>query len=133
MIDYKKYILCMEYEGKLFFTRKNLEEQWGDDWNDSPYDCNAGTPYYDNDTDLIAVYAEPGPKCSDFQYPRYSFHTGPFLSVKDINSGAAPWISYKKFEKDKTISVNIPAGICLEDFEKIIFRDGGTIYYPRKE
>lgn len=28
-----------------FFTTKELSEQWGDDWNDSPYEHNAGWPY----------------------------------------------------------------------------------------
>jgi hypothetical protein len=28
-----------------FFTTKPLSEQWGDDWNDAPYECNAGWPY----------------------------------------------------------------------------------------
>lgn len=28
-----------------FFTTRSLADQWGDDWNDAPYDCNAGWPY----------------------------------------------------------------------------------------
>ena len=30
---------------RLMFTPIDLKEQWGDDWNDAPYDCNAGWPY----------------------------------------------------------------------------------------
>ena len=32
---------------RLFFTEADLSKQWGDDWNDAPYDCNAGWPYDD--------------------------------------------------------------------------------------
>ena len=30
---------------RLMFTNIDLQNQWGDDWNDAPYDCNAGWPY----------------------------------------------------------------------------------------
>ena len=35
---------------RLFFTNADLTKQWGDDWNDAPYDCNAGWPYDDTST-----------------------------------------------------------------------------------
>ena len=35
---------------RLFFTNADLKDQWGDDWNDAPYDCNAGWPYDDTHT-----------------------------------------------------------------------------------
>lgn len=28
-----------------YFTTQPLDSQWGDDWDDSPADCNAGHPY----------------------------------------------------------------------------------------
>lgn len=39
-------IIDFERKGNLvrFYLGKN-GEQWGDDWNDYPYDCNAGTVY----------------------------------------------------------------------------------------
>ena len=39
-------IIDMERKGNLvrFFLGEN-GKQWGDDWDDSPYDCNAGTVY----------------------------------------------------------------------------------------
>lgn len=39
-------VLCYVSGGKAFFTTKPLSEQWGDDWNDSPYEHNAGEPYW---------------------------------------------------------------------------------------
>lgn len=39
-------IIDMERKGNLvrFYLGEN-GKQWGDDWDDSPYDCNAGTVY----------------------------------------------------------------------------------------
>ena len=38
-----------------YFTRLDLLEQWGDDWNDAPYDCNAEGPYENSEGDIIEV------------------------------------------------------------------------------
>lgn len=38
------YRLCYVDSNVLYFT-DNFEHCWGDDWNDAPYDCNAGEPY----------------------------------------------------------------------------------------
>lgn len=40
--DYK---LCYISENIAYFTTLPLSEQWGDDWNDAPYEHNAGPPY----------------------------------------------------------------------------------------
>jgi uncharacterized protein (TIGR02996 family) len=37
--------LCYVDGGEAFFTTQPLSEQWGDDWNDAPYEHNAGDPY----------------------------------------------------------------------------------------
>lgn len=39
-------IIDMEKKGNVvrFYLGEN-GKQWGDDWNDAPYDCNAGTVY----------------------------------------------------------------------------------------
>jgi len=34
-----------DYKVILYYTTNSLDKQWGDDWNDSPYEHNAGTPY----------------------------------------------------------------------------------------
>lgn len=39
-----------------FYIGKN-GEQWGDDWNDAPYDCNAGQVYDEFVDHYIDVYA----------------------------------------------------------------------------
>ena len=37
-------------EKYAYFTPISLDKQWGDDWNDTPFEHNAGIPY-DNDYD----------------------------------------------------------------------------------
>lgn len=41
IIDFEKFGNVVR-----FYLGQN-GEQWGDDWNDAPYDCNAGTVYSD--------------------------------------------------------------------------------------
>ena len=37
--------LCYVDQSWAFFTTKSLSDQWGDDWDDAPYEHNAGYPY----------------------------------------------------------------------------------------
>lgn len=32
---------------RFYLGADNCQNYWGDDWNDAPYDCNAGTVYAD--------------------------------------------------------------------------------------
>jgi hypothetical protein len=36
---------CEDDAVTCYFTTAPLNEQWGDDWNDTPFEHNAGTPY----------------------------------------------------------------------------------------
>jgi hypothetical protein len=38
-------VLCYVEGFWAFFTTRPLAEQWGDDWDDAPYEHNAGRPY----------------------------------------------------------------------------------------
>lgn len=40
----KQYKLCYVAGNVLYFT-DNFKRQSADDWNDRPYECNAGEPY----------------------------------------------------------------------------------------
>ena len=113
-------------EPKAYFT-SNWENQWGDDWNDRPYEHNAGTPYrsYFDDNkevpisikevyfDLPGWYEMP---CSNTDNSRYS--------VEYINCHRVPWITYDKHY--------IFAGISYTNFIKQIEELGGIIYTPIK-
>lgn len=47
----KEFKLCYVEGNKAWFT-DNFENQWGDDWDDKPYEDNAGYPY-DNWSEII--------------------------------------------------------------------------------
>lgn len=121
--EQESYKLCYIDGQKAFFT-DNFEEQWGDDWNDAPYEHNAGDPYnhYYKDKqeypiNLVELY---------FEIPRYwlylpcdHFTNSPY-SVEAINKGAIAWIHTDDF--------NIQAGTSLKDFIDIILKNGGSIW-----
>ena len=101
-----------------YFTPIDLEKQWGDDWDDSPYEHNAEIPYDDMykgeervETEIVKVpfyipYSEEG----DIRFPKdWGGYNSPF-SVQDINSGAVAWIY------DEWTRVAIQAGCTPKEF-----------------
>ena len=54
--------LCYLENNIMYFT-SDIENQWGDDWDDRPYEHNAGTPYETHTTvkkiAFIGYYSEP--------------------------------------------------------------------------
>lgn len=103
-----------------YFTPLSLKEQWGDDWNDSPYEYNAGKPYDhgDNFKEKIEILKIPFYINENKLYlPRDRGYNSPFC-VEDINDGAIPWIFIKDYKtKD---SDYIMGGTSVVDFIKII-------------
>lgn len=107
----------------------------GDDWNDSPYEDNAGEPYdywseliednpniwerkwKHNPINLKALYYETD---LNEMHPCDQGH----YSVEDINKGKVAWISTSKF--------TIYAGTTYKDFIKIIEDNDGVIYLPKR-
>ena len=55
-LDYCDYPHPDYVEGytHYFYFTDNMSKQWGDDWNDAPYEHNAGEPY-DDDTNIIRI------------------------------------------------------------------------------
>lgn len=133
----KEYRLCYIDGHKAWFT-DSFENQWGDDFDDAPYECNAEEPY-DSWSELIednedmfkrkyihhpiehkVLYFDPGIK---WDYCYLPCDRGMF-SVEQINKGITPWIWSEDFKID--------AGTTYEDFIKIVEENGGTIYERRK-
>lgn len=125
-------------EGKqeyyAYFTPIDLDEQWGDDWDDYPYEYNAETPY-------DSKYEEKDEKGNwkEYEIIKVPFHVdswkvyfpkewgcqgnSPFC-VRDINAGAVAWVYYAgKDGKSGRGSVAIHAGAnpfeFIEKIEKI--------------
>lgn len=109
-----------------------MKSNGGDDWNDRPYECNAGEPY-DDWSELIednevrhkrkykqhpiyieTLYFETNDWCESKPCEKGSF------SVEEINKGAIAWIITDKF--------CIQAGTTMKDFIKIIIENGGSIW-----
>ena len=125
----KTYKLCYidPDEPKAYFT-SDWKNQYGDDWDDRPYEHNAGTPYesYYEDhkefpIELKKVFFEIPwgweMPCSNVTNSRYS--------VEDINNNRVPWII-----KDGEY---IFAGTSYTEFIKKIEKWGGTVYLPKKK
>lgn len=112
-----------------YFTPLDLDEQWGDDWDDCPYEYNAEAPYdskYEEkdengnwkEYEIIKVpfYVD---SCKAY-FPKEWGRDGnsPFC-VRDINSGAVAWIYHAGGErKSGKGSVAIYAGTNPFDFIK---------------
>lgn len=126
----KEPILCYIENKWAYFTTQNLKEQWGDDWNDAPYEHNAGTPYeygiHDKNKnkefwEIIKVafdvdgYIEP---CEE--------HCNSPFSVQDINRGDIAWLRPKYCSNEN--AKPIYAGTALSEFIKIIKESDGNIY-----
>lgn len=86
------------YTYKLYFTKINLQYQWGDDWDDAPYDLNAEPPYdihyWDDDVrkehNIVIVTIKV--KAEHYlELPGRIAYTSSY-SVADINSRAAAWL-----------------------------------------
>jgi hypothetical protein len=102
-----------------FFTTQELSKQWGDDWNDAPYEHNAGTPY------------EPSKATEHWELREIKF-SGNFLlpctdlansgwSVQQINEGAFPWL------RTANSSHALMAGATILDFYMFLWRHDGKV------
>lgn len=122
-------VLCFVRGSEAYFTTQKLEDQWGDDWNDRPYEYNAGYPYDDYENPprwkILNVFFEAG----SLEEPHHGYCNSPF-SVEDINHGAAPWLRTGKWTRTDQQRVIIPAGTTLRDFVPLIEMAGGQVYFP---
>ena len=115
-----------EKEYYAYFTDlTDLQEQWGDDWDDTPYEHNAGCPYDSMGKNEHTILKVPFTVVSEnnngyshwVKFPcDYGNGNSPF-SVEGINAGAVPWIFvnyYNMAKKKKFLAIN--AGINPLEF-----------------
>ena len=106
-----------EKEFMAYFTPISMDEQWGDDWDDAPYEYNAGIP-------KIEILQVPSAiKSYNFSLPNDFAYGGnsPF-AVADINHGAVAWIYDVVSRKTNSKYVAIQGGDDLETFADKIDR-----------
>lgn len=128
----EEYKLCYIENRIAYFTTQELSEQWGDDWDDAPYEHNAETPYeYDSDYDhhkdkkpwkILKIAF-----LSDLITPDYNQINSSF-SVQTINAGQIAWLRSYPWAKEV---VTIMAGTSPKEFIEKIEKNGGEIFLPK--
>ena len=113
-----------EQEYYAYFTPIDLSDQWGDDWDDAPYEYNAGVPS-DSEKDKDGEWKEyeiiKVPFYVRFdgwnvKQPRDWGGSNSQFCVRDINAGAIAWI-YAKGEERKTCDgIAVHAGMNPLEF-----------------
>jgi len=142
--DMGKPVLCYVSGCWAYFTTQPLEEQWGDDWNDAPYEHNAEPPIkpcWHNKPEHVqrrghicqcdackSSWNEDGtPK---WEIVRIAFD-GPFdqpcdnhvnspYSVEQINKKHVPWLT--------SAGPVIFAGTTLSEFVMAVKEAGGYVW-----
>lgn len=122
--------LCFVRNGWAWFTSAPLSLQWGDNWDDTPFEYSAGEPYdfhkpknkKETKHTIIRVAFE-----SEYVTPDLSDSKKKW-SVKLINGGAAPWLSASPWSETKLKAIY--AGLSLDAFIKLIRDTGGEVYVP---
>ena len=116
-------------EGRIaYFTTQDLKEQWGDDWNDAPYEHNAEIPYQDWDAEREKRPPRWEIVRLAFECPLSTPDAGTInsrYSVQRINAGAIAWLR-DEFGDGK--GVDIPAGTTLSEFKRLVKKSGGRVY-----
>lgn len=101
-----------------YFTEKEVAKQWGDDWDDAPYEYNAEPPYGEDVKkiffDLPCYYKVP---CSGYLNSPYS--------VEEINNGVVAWMWNDNFK--------LMAGDTLDTFITTIEKNDGTVYLEKEK
>jgi hypothetical protein len=128
-------VLCYVEGPWAYFTTRDLDKQWGDDWNDAPYEHNAGEPYepYRDDQEHWEIHkiAFEGP----YETPAEKYSSYSPYSVEAINNKEIAWLSAEHY------TINWPngrpepifAGDTMEEFIQKMQAAGGKVYTLLKE
>lgn len=122
--------LCYVGGSFAYFTTQDLKDQWGDDWDDAPYEYNAGPPY------------EPkGDKTERFGLPEWRilkvafdgvsplYAGDAYFSVNQINLlGVIPWLEGHTKEGEL---IQIFAGTTIDEFQQLVKKAQGKTYLAR--
>jgi hypothetical protein len=145
----KEPILCYIDGSWAYFTTQSLSKQWGDDWDDAPYEHNAEIPYtpsFFHYSDERGSVKNPRDWNEDGT-PRWEIlkvaWEGNFCppcewavagnsnwSVRNINKKCIPWLQRAAWKKEPEIK--IWAGTTLSKFKKLIRKGGGSVYVEEK-
>ena len=118
----KEFRLCYVSGCWAYFTTQPLEVQQGDDWDDAPYEHNAGEPYESDGGEILKVAFE-----GDFMLPCDNYCNSPY-SVDQINHGDVPWLVAGWFTKEKE---SLFAGATFGEFVEFVQKHDGQVYIQR--
>lgn len=153
--DFSAFKLCYVEGCFAYFTTAALDSQWGDDWDDAPYEHNAGRPYlptmhyYANGQQklsprdwnldgtpkyqLLAVSYGSHQDGADFLTPCDLAGSNSPYSVQAINRGEAPWLTARGWvpaKKEFEVFGQLFAGASVPDFFEFVKKYGGNLYFP---
>jgi hypothetical protein len=104
----------------VWFT-DDFDKQWGDDWNDAPYEHNAGRPYT-HETKPV-MYLVQG----DYILPDDGYLNSPY-SVQSINRRAVAWLRHEGEHSWR----HLFGGDDFESFESFLLSTNGRIVCPQE-
>lgn len=120
-------VLCYVQHQWAYFTHAPVGLQWGDDWDDAPYEHNSGDPYdnYYRDGAYIESRIVMVAFRADLETPADTAGGNSEFSVDDINSLKVPWL---KSPSDSDHRIAIMAGTPLSVFKRMIRSARGRVY-----
>jgi hypothetical protein len=120
-------VLCFVSGDSAYFTPRPLSEQWGDDWDDAPYEHNAGMPSTDG-VEIVCVKWES----ELLVEPKDGFTNSPY-TVEQINRGDVPWLQPTQWSNDHGgPRIEIFAGATVSEFVALIRKADGRIWEESK-
>jgi hypothetical protein len=132
-------VLCFIKDNTAYFTTQELSKQTGDDWDDAPYEHNAGRPYKPF-RPVREDWNEDGtPKWeisevlfqTDLVTPDEYHYGSSSYCVEDINAKYVPWLATAKYSGDPKVVIH--AGVTITEFKRLIRSAGGKIFVEEKE
>jgi len=123
-------VLCYVDDNFAWFTTCDLSHQWGDDWNDAPYEHNAGETY--KWQPYMAEREIPEYKVFDVAWvgpyvtPAQNAYLNSMYSVEDINDGDVPWLQRSWYQDEHVKSIY--AGTTMLEFINRVYESGGSVY-----
>ena len=132
-----KFKLCYVEGSFAYFTTQDLDKQWGDDWDDAPYQHNAGTPYSPFETIKEDWNDDGSPKWEILKlafdgcniiFPSDEYD---YWSVQQINAGKIPWMRVWLYRK---LREGLMAGATIDEFIDFVQNIAdGEVYLPLKK
>jgi hypothetical protein len=136
--NHDEAVLCYVEPPWAYFSTRPLDEQWGDDWNDAPYEHNAGEPYdwqpymAKHDVEPYEIVKVAWSGGGDLETPAGLDPPNSGYSVEQINAREIAWLTDPAYGKRPRIMEPVVwAGITVSEFIEIIEQRGGTVYVPR--